>query len=227
MKYFAIFFLLTVFAFTFSVSANADLVKLIVIEKEFVPYGDILQYTITRTQIRQTGGEELQTRIINKSTGMASDWSPITLESSRDTVITSKIIGQPFDKKGDYILEVKYTEQSRGTYIFAHFQLVTDADKTKSEGQSHFLSPRQQLYANIPFKDITCKDGLQLLKKSYNAPACVKPETVNKLLLRGWALDLSAISSFEECESAGNPVMQSYPRQCKTSDGQNFVEQIN
>ena len=51
--------------------------------------------------------------------------------------------------------------------------------------------------------------------------------TVNKLLLRGWALDLTAISSFEQCESAGNPIMESYPRQCRTADGKNFVEQIN
>lgn len=36
----------------------------------------------------------------------------------------------------------------------------------------------------------------------------------------------SLIDSFEECESAGNPIMESYPRQCRTSDGRNFVEEI-
>lgn len=34
------------------------------------------------------------------------------------------------------------------------------------------------------------------------------------------------ISSFEECVSAGNPVMESHPRQCSTLDGRTFVEQI-
>lgn len=34
------------------------------------------------------------------------------------------------------------------------------------------------------------------------------------------------INSFEECVAAGNPVMESYPRQCRTTDGQLFVEQI-
>lgn len=37
----------------------------------------------------------------------------------------------------------------------------------------------------------------------------------------------SSIDSFEECVAAGNPVMESYPRQCKTSDGKNFVEEVN
>lgn len=34
------------------------------------------------------------------------------------------------------------------------------------------------------------------------------------------------INSFEECVEAGNPVMESYPRQCRASDGKMFVEDI-
>src|SRR3989344_9169630 len=37
---------------------------------------------------------------------------------------------------------------------------------------------------------------------------------------------VSAISTFEECADAGFPVMESYPRQCRTPDGKNFVEEI-
>ena len=37
----------------------------------------------------------------------------------------------------------------------------------------------------------------------------------------------SPIENFEDCTMAGNPVMESYPRQCKTSDGRNFVEDID
>jgi hypothetical protein len=35
------------------------------------------------------------------------------------------------------------------------------------------------------------------------------------------------INSFEECVSAGNPVMESHPRQCRTADGKHFVEKID
>jgi len=34
------------------------------------------------------------------------------------------------------------------------------------------------------------------------------------------------VNSFEECVSAGYPVMESYPRQCKTPDGKTFTEDI-
>ncbi len=38
--------------------------------------------------------------------------------------------------------------------------------------------------------------------------------------------DIKAISSFDECAAAGNPVLESYPRQCNTLDGQHFVEDV-
>ncbi|MHA7733209.1 hypothetical protein [Nitrosopumilus sp. S6] len=37
----------------------------------------------------------------------------------------------------------------------------------------------------------------------------------------------SIIDNFEECVSAGNPIMESHPRQCRTTDGKHFVEKIN
>lgn len=37
----------------------------------------------------------------------------------------------------------------------------------------------------------------------------------------------TAISNFLDCEAAGNPVRESYPRQCSTSDGQVFTEELN
>ena len=35
-----------------------------------------------------------------------------------------------------------------------------------------------------------------------------------------------APSDFEECANAGNPVMESYPRQCRAKDGRTFVEDV-
>jgi hypothetical protein len=34
------------------------------------------------------------------------------------------------------------------------------------------------------------------------------------------------INSFDECAAAGYPVMESYPAQCRTPDGRNFVQPI-
>lgn len=45
-----------------------------------------------------------------------------------------------------------------------------------------------------------------------------KEETPDKIFV--------SINSFDSCAKAGNPVMESFPRQCKTSDGRTFVEDI-
>lgn len=34
------------------------------------------------------------------------------------------------------------------------------------------------------------------------------------------------ITSFDECVAAGNPVMESYPEQCRTVDGQSFTRDV-
>jgi hypothetical protein len=36
-----------------------------------------------------------------------------------------------------------------------------------------------------------------------------------------------SINSFEECAAAGNPVMESYPAQCRIKDGRHFIQQIS
>lgn len=36
----------------------------------------------------------------------------------------------------------------------------------------------------------------------------------------------AVITSFEECIAAGNPILESYPRQCKTKGGETFTEDI-
>ncbi|MDQ3015028.1 MAG: hypothetical protein M3Q73_04130 [bacterium] len=37
----------------------------------------------------------------------------------------------------------------------------------------------------------------------------------------------ASINSFEECAEAGNPIMESYPEQCRTADGRLFVRDIS
>lgn len=46
------------------------------------------------------------------------------------------------------------------------------------------------------------------------------------LIVVGCAPQQQNISSFEECVEAGNPVMESYPRQCSTGN-QTFTEQLS
>ena len=50
------------------------------------------------------------------------------------------------------------------------------------------LSPLKQFKSGVTSSEIKCKDDLQLITKSSNGhPACVKPESITKLVAWGWA----------------------------------------
>ena len=49
---------------------------------------------------------------------------------------------------------------------------------------------------------------------------------IGYILLSAGKNEPPVVSSFEECVAAGNPVMESYPEQCRTPDGLSFTRQI-
>jgi len=72
-------------------------------------------------------------------------------------------------------------------------------------------------------REATCPDGVT----TYPHENCVHGQWVVIKYFRDPCEPLpKAISSFEECVEAGYPVMESYPRQCRTPDGRTFVEEI-
>lgn len=49
------------------------------------------------------------------------------------------------------------------------------------------LPPKAQIQEGILPSDLTCKMGPHLaFKKTDNSPACIRPETTEKLIERGW-----------------------------------------
>ncbi len=62
----------------------------------------------------------------------------------------------------------------------------------------------------------------------YNDPMTTRSLRLSLPLILAFAACTSGnaqVTNFEECVAAGNPVMESYPRQCAT-DGQSFTEDI-
>ena len=56
---------------------------------------------------------------------------------------------------------------------------------------AYFPPPLKQISDGIDPANVTCTEGLEIvLKKSNGNPACLKPESVAKLIARGWAIHI-------------------------------------
>jgi len=174
----------------FATSADASRGQyLVTFEKPSVKYGESFQYTIAFSGSRDQNVNHIEARIINKATGMASEWSDIQLDGTK-THVTTDIIGAPFDKKGTYILQTIYSEPKLIAHGGGEFELLDDADPQTSQGTMHFLSIPEQINAQIQYSDIVCKTGLQLEERNRNGPTvCIKPESRDELLKRGFIHD--------------------------------------
>ncbi len=85
-------------------------------------------------------------------------------------------------------------------------------DRLCSEiSETKMTSPMKQYRVGIPLNLIQCPDSMELvLKQSDRKPACVMPETADKLIQQGWALpkeeQVRIISSISEMEQENNAV---------------------
>lgn len=80
-----------------------------------------------------------------------------------------------------YQIEFKYDDQTVKKII-----PITST----SMGIVNIESPLKQFKSGTPIGEIQCEEGLELtLKASDGSPICVKPETKQKLIERGWATD--------------------------------------
>jgi len=70
------------------------------------------------------------------------------------------------------------------------------------------ISPHMQLQHGIESENISCKVNLELIQKYDGSPSCVKPETAEKLIQRGWVDEYAIVKctpsifdSGKECTS--------------------------
>ena len=74
-------------------------------------------------------------------------------------------------------------------YISPHSIPAANYDPNKQ----FILPPLQLAKGGIPVDEINCKDGLKLVLKANNGlPACVKYESVDPLISRGWAMEIQS-----------------------------------
>lgn len=86
-----------------------------------------------------------------------------------------------------YVMRIPYP------YDFLNFtsgiyKIELNHDIDSQSTLTHVETPLQQFKSGILASDIKCADGFTLVIKSEdNSPACVKPQTAQKLIERGWA----------------------------------------
>ncbi len=79
------------------------------------------------------------------------------------------------------------------------------------------VSPKKQVNNGMLPENVICNGELKLIfKSSDNSPACVKPQTAEKLIERGWALDLGDEPNFS--------VYQTTPSRYYVDDEPNYSE---
>jgi len=86
-------------------------------------------------------------------------------------------------------------------------------------------SPLKQFKTGIPINDIQCKDDLvKIIKSNNSSPACVKPGTVEKLLLRGWGepIDDSQTTKTVTLEDDGKTIVLKAGEEFLLKLGENF-----
>ena len=78
---------------------------------------------------------------------------------------------------GEYHLKVKYGPSSSSTDIAIDFN-------------SKYWSPLKQFKSGVPDNEIQCRESLIPVVRHDGTPACVKPQTAEKLIERGWTIPL-------------------------------------
>ncbi len=82
-------------------------------------------------------------------------------------------------------------------------------------GEMHYPPPLKQVKSGVAPDRISCKDNLVLIQRHDESPACVRPETKQKLIERGWTVKESVHSSpfgsSEENHSNLDPVYNENP----------------
>ena len=126
--------------------------------------------------------EELESIIFGKNFGIITDIK-VGPDGYLYVVSMVQLENLPgWTKYAQFVRQEQFKEES-GLMMGAIFRIIP----TPTIEELGFVpAPRLQMTMGIPLKDITCKEGLELIFKiSNNSPACVKPFTKLKLVNRG------------------------------------------
>ena len=119
--------------------------------------------------------EEVWTRIDNDKSSEVLLYNLQVFDGNDIWTVLSESVKDELNESDNFVIEV-----------IDSFSLLQNTSQEMQE--TIILSPIKQLKSGILPLDIECKKGLNLIFKiNDGSPACVKPETKEKLIERGWA----------------------------------------
>jgi hypothetical protein len=126
---------------------------------------------------------ELPRTIIDSKNGSKDAPYFVSIYDIRSLGGPMRVFPEEISDKYVRILQINFTQgtseiEIAGTYFVENYPFIPQ----KLE------SPLKQFKSGIPINDVKCNQGLKLIFKSEDSsPACVKPDTAQKLIERGWA----------------------------------------
>jgi hypothetical protein len=108
------------------------------------------------------------------------------IETGADTGIFYADIS--FTDMNSSYLSLQVSKGDTVTVLFQDSTIMTSEHSISStQVEESITSPKNQIENGVFLDQVKCKEGLELIiKLSDNSPACVKPETKQKLIERGW-----------------------------------------
>ena len=102
-----------------------------------------------------------------------------------------KFWGINFTQGEEYLVFADYSGSEIQSQLCGPTNLIefSNIDLIRNISENNILPPLKQISAGIIPENVTCKDNYELIFKiTDNSPACVKPSTTQKLLVRGWTV---------------------------------------
>jgi hypothetical protein len=99
-------------------------------------------------------------------------------------------------ESGNYTSKFEMYEYGHSYNLMGIKTLYLDVGTNGKLEVSQILSPLKQFELGTPASKVICNQGFQLIFKTEDGlPACVRPETVQKLIERGWAEPMTSNTS--------------------------------
>ncbi|MCE9652514.1 MAG: hypothetical protein K8Q89_05595 [Nitrosarchaeum sp.] len=139
--------------------------------------------------------------------GESLDVKLTILDEQRKPVQSNRI---NIDSNGNFQYVLQTLNLPPGQYdLDINYGPETTSPRVTLEPNLKYWTPLKQIKSGIPVDEIQCTENLVLIQKYDGSPACVKPDTKEKMIERGWIKDHSNKITFEDymvdCNNKMNP----------------------